>query len=161
MKFLKSIIAASVLATSLLASENSYANDITVDMLGASSGIGAFIGTATLLNGGDDLVNYVNLVPGNYDFVFSMSSVALNLTSVLVNGSEAIASLSGFSGNANTPFVVQIFGTINSNSTFNPGFSGQLAFTAPSTNVPEAGTYLLLLAGLGIVGLAVRYRMFA
>jgi hypothetical protein len=36
-------------------------------------------------------------------------------------------------------------------------------FELASTNgsVPEAGTYLLLLAGLGIVGLAARYRMFA
>jgi hypothetical protein len=34
-------------------------------------------------------------------------------------------------------------------------------FSQQVVSTPEAGTYLLLLAGLGIVGLATRYRMFA
>lgn len=39
-----------------------------------------------------------------------------------------------------------------------PGFSANFSFTAPTAPVPEASTYGMMLAGLGLVGFAVRRR---
>ena len=161
MKLIKSITAESVLAMSMFASGNSYADNITVDMaIAPTPGIGTFVGTGTLLDGGNDVVTFTNLATGTYNFIFSMSSNSLNITSVFVNALNASSANNGTPvlGTDATPFVITINGTINPDTGFTPGYSGQLSF---SQAVPEAGTYLLLLAGLGMVGLAARHRKIA
>lgn len=154
MKF-KSMIAASVLATSmlLLGTGNSYALNQTIDL---SSGNAYFDGLGPLLVGGVDIVTFNNLAIGIYDFDFSLSSQFTNITSVLVNGQSAASvgfgnfKFFGLSNVSTSPFQVQIFGTATGASLY----SGQLAVTA----VPEPATSLLMFLGLGIVMFAARQR---
>lgn len=155
---LKSIIAASVLATSMMAlgTVNSYAVNQSIDF---SSGSASFVGIGPLLEGGDDLLSFTGLETGTYNFDFTLSTQYIDSASVHVNGQLAtsygggIFKFFGLSSVSTTPFSVLIEGTSNSKSLY----SGELQVSA----VPEAGTYLLLIAGLGMVCLAARHRMFA
>lgn len=157
---LKSIIAASVLATSLLAlgTVNSYALNQTIDL---SSGFASFTAPAGsgVLNTGEDVLYFINLATGTYNFDFSMSSQYASITSVFVNGQAAadygfgVYRFFGLSNVSTTPFSVTISGT----GATKAAYSGELSVSA----VPETGTYLLLIAGMGMVGLAARHRMFS
>lgn len=150
MNRLTAFAAAAMLA---LGAASSHAADQVVDL---SSGYGSFIGTAPLLQGGDDVISFVNLAAGTYNFDFTMSSQYANITSVTVNGIAASQVSMGnykFFGLSNTdssPFTVSIVGTATGRSLY----SGELQVTA----VPEPGTYAMLLAGLAAMGLIVRRR---
>src|SRR5687767_3230989 len=153
---LKSIITASALAISLLAIGvgNSYALNQTIDL---SSGYASFTASGPLvLNGGQDVLSFTNLATGTYNFDFSMSSQYAAISSVLVNGQTAanygfgVFRFFGLSSVSTTPFYV----TVNGTGTSQTLYSGELQVRA----VPEAGTYILLFAGLGMVCLAARYR---
>lgn len=153
---LKSIIAASLFAMTLLAlgSTKTFALDQSIDL---SSGYASFIGASPLLVGGDDVLSFTGLATGIYNFDFSMSSQRATITSVLVNGQAATGTgfgvyrFFGLSSVDTSPFIVQIFGTATTSSLY----SGELQVSAVST-VPEAGTYILMLVGLGMFGFAAR-----
>lgn len=156
---LKSIIIASALALSLMGmgAGNSYALNQTIDL---SSGYASFTASGPLvLTGGQDILSFTELATGTYNFDFSMSSQYANISSVLVNGQAAsnfgfgVFRFFGLSSVSTTPFYV----TVNGTGTSHTLYSGELQVRA----VPEAGTYLLLLTGLGMVCLAARYRKIA
>lgn len=148
----KSIVIAALAA---LGSGGALAADQTLSL---SSGFASFIGTGPLLDGGQDVITFSGLSPGQYYFDFSLSSqyIGANLTSVTVNGAAAsMVSFGHFkyaalSGLDNSPFSVVITGTANASSLY----SGELQVTP----VPEPETYALMLAGLGAVGFVTRRR---
>jgi hypothetical protein len=137
----------------VFATGTSFAADQSIDL---SSGFASFIGTPTLLDGGDDVISFTNLAAGTYNFEFTMSSQFTNITSVTVNGQEAtMASFGNFrffglESVSDAPFEVRIEGTANSRSLY----SGELQVAA----IPEPETYALMLAGLAAVGFMARRR---
>lgn len=150
MKKLTATLAAAMLA---FGAASSQAADQVVDL---SSGYGSFIGTKPLLDGGDDVISFVNLAAGTYNFDFTLSSQYANISSVTVNGIGA-SQISfgnyrffGVSSTADAPFTVSIVGSATGRSLY----SGELQVTA----VPEPGTFAMLLAGLAGVGFIVRRR---
>lgn len=157
---LKSMIAASVLATSMLMLGTVNCFALPYDL---SSGVASFtaVGTSVLATG-QDILTFDGIALGTYNFDFSMSSQNTLISSVFVNHQAAtqtsfgVFRFFGLSNLGNTPFQVLINGSAGTSTPLS-AYSGQLSVTA----VPEAGTYLLLIAGLGMVGLAARYRMFA
>ena len=151
---LKNIAFAAVLATCIAPV---LAADQTVDL---SSGVGSFTGLALpangILSGGTDLISFINLASGTYDFLLSVSAQNIAGLTASINGQIAtITPLGKFSfasleSSAHTPFVLTLGGTANGKSIY----SGELSVTA----VPEPETYALLLAGLGVVGFVARRR---
>lgn len=150
MNKLNAFLAAGLLA---LGATSSQAADQVIDL---SSGDASFIGTKTLLLGGDDVLSFVNLAAGTYNFDFTMSSQYATITSVTVNGQAATAiglgnyKFYGLTSTDTSPFTVHIVGTATSKSLY----SGELQVTA----VPEPGTYAMLIAGLAAMGFVVRRR---
>ena len=121
------------------------------------AGNGSFIGTAPLLSGGDDIISFLGLAPGLYQFDFSMSSRDANISSVTVNGQAAtqvalgVFQFFGLSSVDSSPFMATILGSGGANA----AYSGEMHATA----VPEPESYVLMLAGLvGIGGLVRRRR---
>ena len=153
MKRLNAFAAAGLLA---LGAASAQAADQVIDL---SSGYGSFIGTKPLLQGGDDVISFVNLAAGTYNFDFTLSSQFTNITSVTVNGQAATMNsfgnfkFFGLSSTDTSPFTVHIVGTANRNSLY----SGELQISA----VPEPESYAMLLAGLAAVGFVVRRRTAA
>ena len=130
------------------------AADQNVTLVGGS---GSFIGTAPLLAGGDDIISFLGLAPGVYQFAFTMSSQFANISSVMVNGQTATQvglgafQFFGLSSVDSSPFMATITGNAGANALY----SGQIQATA----VPEAESYVMMLAGLvSIVVLARRRR---
>ena len=148
MNLKKIALAAMVAATAMPA----LADDQSVDL---SSGVGSFIGSGPLLNGGDDKITFTNLAAGVYNFVLTLSAQNIAGLGVTINGAPAQlvnvgpASFAGAVGSGSA-FEVIVSGT--------PGkqglYSGELSVTA----VPEPATYGLLLAGLGAVAFVARRR---
>ena len=143
-----------VLAAALAAgSVSAFAGDQTIDL---SSGTGSFIGSAPLLEGGNDVITFSGLADGTYNFVLTLSGQNIIWDSVSLNGQEASVLYFGkisfgyLESVGQTPFVLTLTGTGDSRALY----SGELTVTA----VPEPGTYALLLAGLGVVGFVARRR---
>ena len=121
------------------------------------AGNGSFIGTAPLLLGGDDIISFLGLSPGSYQFDFSLSSQFANITSVMVNGQAAtqvslgVFQFFGLSSVDSSPFMATILGSGGANA----AYSGEMHATA----VPEPESYAMMLAGLvGIAGFVRRRR---
>lgn len=124
-----------------------FAADQSIDL---SSGSASFVGTSTLLGGGDDVITFTGLASGTYDFVFSLSSQYISGLTATVNGQSAtvtplgVISFAGLTGVSSGPFTLTLTGTTAAQA----AYSGELSVTP----VPEPETYALLLAGLGVVG---------
>ncbi len=147
---LKSTLAIAALS---LAALPSFAADQTVDL---SSGEGSFIGSAPLLSGGDDVISFVNLAAGTYDFVLSLSGQNITKFAGTLNGTAVgmmtmgRVTVGGLEGTGASPFTLMLTGTPLAKA----AYSGELSVTA----VPEPSTYAMLLAGLAAVGFSVSRR---
>jgi hypothetical protein len=125
-------------------------------MIDLSSGQASFASMAPILAGGDDVLTFFGLAPGVYNFVFSVSSQFVAGFGGTVNGTPfATAVLGPITAGAafgvdSAPFTVVLTGTPGRNAIY----SGELTVSL----VPEPGTYALLAAGLGVIGLVARRR---
>jgi hypothetical protein len=147
----KDIAAAAAMVASITPA---MAGDQTVTLTG---GGGSFIGTAPLLSGGDDVISFLGLAPGFYQFDFSLSSRNAGITSVMVNSQSStqvtlgVFQFFGLSSFDNSPFTATILGS----GGLNAAYSGEVQ----ATSVPEPESYAMMLAGLvGIVSYARRRR---
>jgi hypothetical protein len=129
------------------------AADQSIDL---SSGQASFASLSPILAGGDDVLTFTGLAPGVYNFVFSVSSQFVTGFGGTVNGTPfATATLGPITAGAafgvdSAPFTVVLVGTPGRNAIY----SGEITVSL----VPEPGTYALLAAGLGVVGLVARRR---
>ena len=151
MKRLGKLVLASALAAGFAPA---FAADQVVDL---SSGGASFIGTSPLLDGGDDVISFVNLAAGTYDFLFTFSSQNVTGLTATLNGQVATIvplgttmAFAGLSGSSSSPFMLTLTGTAGATALY----SGELTVKA----VPEPETYALLLAGLGVLGFVARRR---
>lgn len=147
-------LATTALAAALaLCTAPAFAGDQNVDL---SSGVGSFVGTAPLFDGGDDVISFTGLAAGSYSFVFSLSSQFVTGLTASVNGQAATitpmgpATFAFLTGNSTGPFSVTLMGTPGSQASY----SGELSVQA----VPEPETYALLIAGLGVIGFVTGRR---
>lgn len=140
-------------AASLALLGTAQAADQVIDL---SSGQASFIATGPILAGGDDVLTFVGLPPGLYDFTFSISAQFIGGFGGTVNGTPfSVASLGPISAGAafgvdTAPFTVVITGT---------PLSAFATYSGEITAVPEPSTWALFAGGLAFVaGVAMRRR---
>ena len=131
-----------------------FAADQVIDL---SSGSASFIGSGPLLDGGDDLISFVNLAAGSYEFVFTLSSQFITGLAASIDGQAATVNnfgvASGYAyleSSGDAPFTLTISGLAGNRAKY----SGELTVTA----VPEPQTYAMVLAGLCVVAFLARRR---
>jgi hypothetical protein len=152
-------IAAAVALTSLFASGAALADDQEVTFESGST-VASFNKLGTTLAGGDDVLTFVGLASGTYDFTLTLSGQYTTLTSITLNGVVGTIYAGGkvlfadVVGTGTTPFVLSLVGSTSKSTAT---YSGELSVTA----VPEPETYALLLAGLGAVAFVARRRKAA
>lgn len=148
----KSLALAAALAAGV--GSPAFAADQLIDL---SSQSASFVSTAPVLSGGDDVLSFINLAAGTYDFLLSLSSQNVSGLQVTLNGQAADVMTSGkfsfasLESSGASPFDLVIKGTAGARALY----SGELAVT-PS--VPEPETYALMLAGIAALGLRARRR---
>lgn len=135
----------------LLCAAPAFAANQVVDL---SSGSASFIGTAPVLDGGDDTITFSGLAAGTYDFWLSLSAQDVTGLTASLNGQSATITPQGFftfaslASTGTAPFVLELSGTPGARALY----SGELQVTL----VPEPAALSLLLAGLGGLALAAR-----
>ena len=150
MNFKKMVLAAALAASFAPA----FAGDQTIDL---SSGQASFIGSPVLFDGGDDVISFINLAAGKYDFVLTISGQNITGFSGSFNGEaiEAGAYKRAIGGYLESTGFAPFTLTLNGVAGKQAGYSGELSVTAA---VPEPGTYALMIAGLAGVGFVARRR---
>ena len=126
-------------------------------MVDLSSGFASFTGTSPILDGGDDVISFVNLAAGAYNFVLTISgqkvpNLAASFATQTVNVSQfGMTSFFGFlESSGSTPFALTLSGAPGAGAQY----SGELSVTA----VPEPESWVLMLAGLAGMGFVARRR---
>lgn len=165
MNFKSTILAASLLVASAVASANTAI--ILTPAVGPNSFSGTFAGAATTNTFDLDLTNFVNANHffGQVSANFTAGS-GYDVTGVKLDGISFIPWVNGqFNGNGadywqlslptltSTLHHIVVTGTPLGNT---QGFVGSLSLTA--TPVPEPETYAMMIAGLGLVGFMARRR---
>lgn len=136
-----------------MASVTAFAGDQSVDL---SSGSASFTASGIVLGGGHDTIIFTNLIPGTYDFLFSMSSQNVTGLTATVNGQSATVvtlgklSFAGLEGTSNAPFTLSITGLAGAKATY----SGDLTVTPVVTPEPVSMTAL----AVGLAAIAKRKR---
>ena len=122
-----------------------------------AGGSADFIGTASILEGGNDVISFSGLASGTYNFLLNISAQNITGFSAVLNGQTAttitpfsVFSFSYLSGSGTSPFTLTLNGTAGPSALY----SGNLSVTA----VPEPEQYAMLLAGFGLVGAIARRR---
>jgi opacity protein-like surface antigen len=112
-----------------------------------------------LFSGGSDVITFLGLASGAYNFVVTLSgqNVTFNQTLSNLNGTKGEAFGNGkyrFFGVETTasvaPFKLNLFGTASAGAMY----SGEVTVSA----VPEPETYGMLMAGLGMLGFMARRK---
>ncbi|MFN0186620.1 MAG: FxDxF family PEP-CTERM protein [Aquabacterium sp.] len=148
-------LAAAAVTSGALAADQTVAFSSNVASFASSSVSGL------ALVGGDDVITFDSLMPGNYDFTLTLSGQWLTITNAHLNGITGTIidsgrwTFIGIDGVTVSPLVLTLTGTRDRSSAL---YSGELTVTAV---VPEPGTYALMLAGLGAVGFVARRRRVA
>ena len=147
LKYLGSMLVVAVLSLGAPA----VAADQNVDL---SSGEASWIGTSIVFDGGDDVITFINLPAGTYDFVFSLEAQFISGVTATLNGQAATTApignitFAGLESTGTSPFVLTLTGIAASNARYTGSLQTFL--------VPEPTAALLMLLGLGGIGVAAR-----
>ncbi|MEL4177823.1 FxDxF family PEP-CTERM protein [Roseateles sp. PN1] len=178
MKFKK--ISSLLALVAAFASTGAMADDQSVTFASVSGGGAAQAGTSvwtaafqsmgTALAGGDDVISFLGLTSGKYNFQLNFSGQNFILGDLTLNDQKAQSGQYGnfsfgfLEGSDNAPFVLKILGN-NPIAATQAAYSGNLTVTkvpdAAPPPVPEPETYAMLLAGLAGIAFVVKRRRAA